>query len=100
MTILLGNQSKLELCFEHKFQRFAYSFCKGSFGGVKGKDFLCIVHINSTLSMYEQDGIRYECALPSGASNRDRNIPSVLCYIPRIDSFITVSAAYELECYR
>lgn len=85
----------MEFCYEHKFQRFAFSFCKGHFGGVKGKEFLCIVHINSSLSFYEQEGIAYQSTLPG-----ERNIPSVLCYVPRIDSFITISPGYELECFR
>lgn len=100
-----GSQTKLELCFEHKFQRFAFSFCHGGFGGVKGKEFLCVVHVNSSLSLYEQEGIGYECVLPGGGGDSiglggERNVPSVLRYVSRIDSFVTVSAACELECYR
>lgn len=30
----------------------------------------------------------------------ERGIPSVFCYVQRIDSFVTVSASLELECYR
>lgn len=101
-----GAQTTLDLCFEHKFQRFAFSFCKGHFGGgVKTREFLCIVHGNSSLSFYEQDGIAYGCQLPGAISSDpmavgERSIPSILRYVPRIDSFVTVSAACELECFR
>ncbi|KAG4078630.1 hypothetical protein HA402_015220 [Bradysia odoriphaga] len=90
-----GDQSKLELCYEYKFQRFAFSFCKGNFGSVKGKEFFCVVHMDSSLSFFEQDSIAYECILPG-----ERNIPSVFVYVQRIDSFITVSTAYDVECFR
>lgn len=92
---LTGDQSTLELCYEYKFQRFAFSFCKGNFGGVKTKEFFCVVHMDSSLSFFEQDSIAYECTLPG-----ERNIPSTFTYVKRIDSFITVSTAYDVECFR
>lgn len=54
-----------------------------------------MVHMDSSLSFFEQDSIAYECTLPG-----ERNIPSVFVYVPRIDSFITVSTAYDVECFR
>lgn len=70
---------------------------KGNFGGVKGKEFLCVAHINNTLSVFEQDGIVYESVL---GKSSERSIPTMFCYVQRIDSFVTVSASFELECYR
>ncbi|KAJ6643754.1 Protein PTHB1, partial [Pseudolycoriella hygida] len=92
---LHGDQTRLELCYEYKFQRFAFSCCKGNFGGVKTKEFFCVVHMDSSLSFFEQDSIAYECILPG-----ERNIPSTFVYVQRIDSFITVSTAYDVECFR
>lgn len=92
-----GNHHQLELCHEHKFRTFALSICKGNFGGVKNKEFICVGHINSTLSVFEQDGIVYESVLENSS---ERGIPTVFCYVPRIDSFVTVTASFELECYR
>lgn len=90
-----GKQSKLNLCFEHKFTKHAFSLCKGNFGGYKSREFFCITHLDGTLTFFEQDGIMYGCTL-----NPDRNIPSQLAYNPRTDSFVMVSPDGELECYR
>lgn len=95
LCIIAGDHSKLELCYEYKLSRFAFSFCKGNFGSVKTKEFFCVVHMDNSLTFFEQDSIAYECTLPG-----ERNIPSVFIYVPRIDSFVTVSAAYDVECFR
>lgn len=91
-----GNQTQLELCHEHKLRTFALSMCKGNFGGVKGKEFICVAHINGSLSVFEQDGIIYESLLEKPS---ERGVPTVFCYVQRIDSFVTVSASLDLECY-
>lgn len=90
-----GGQSKLNLVFEYHLKKFAYCMCKGSFGGIKGREFLCVLHMDGSLRFYEHDGIVFDCQLPG-----ERNIPSPLVYSARIDSFITVSPAFEVECYR
>lgn len=90
-----GKQSKLNLCFEHKLKKHAFSLCKGNFGGYKSREFFCITHLDGTLSFFEQDGITYSCTL-----NGERNIPSPMAYNPRTDSFVLVSSEGELECYR
>lgn len=72
--------------------------CSGSFGGIKGKEFICVAHINGNLSVFEQDGIMYQSSL--GKTALEHDIPSVFCYVPRIDSFVAVTASLELECYR
>lgn len=51
--------------------------------------------MDGSLKFFEQDGISVECMFPD-----NRNIPTVFEYISRIDCFVTVSSAYELECYR
>ncbi|XP_058466212.1 protein PTHB1 [Malaya genurostris] len=90
-----GDQSKLHLLVEHSLTSPAFCFCRGSFGGIKGRDFLCIQHTNGSLRFFEQDGITFEYRLPG-----ERHIPSPIHYIPRIDCFVTVSPSWELECYR
>lgn len=69
--------------------------CKGSFGGVKGREFLCVLHMDGSLRFYEHDGIAYDCKLPG-----ERNIPAPMVYCTRIDSFITVSPGWDVECFR
>ena len=89
-----GSQSKLSMCFEHKFSKFAFSVCCGHFGGHKNREFFCVTHMDGTLTVFEQDGISYECVL-----NGERNIPSVMVYNNRTDSFLSVSAAGDLESF-
>ncbi|XP_055538517.1 protein PTHB1 isoform X2 [Wyeomyia smithii] len=90
-----GDHTKLQLLYEHNLTKSAFSFCRGNFGGVKGRDFLCVQHLDGSLRFFEQDGISYECSFPG-----ERNIPSPIHYAARIDCFVTVSPSWELECYR
>lgn len=69
--------------------------CKGNFGGYKSREFFCITHLDGMLTFYEQDGITFACTL-----NADRNIPPIMAYNSRTDSFVLVSSDGELECYR
>lgn len=91
----VGNQFKLNTCFEHKLAKTAFSVCHGYFGGNKKREFFCISHLDGTLSFFELDGISYETCL-----HGERNIPSIMTYNHRTDSFVTISSACELECYR
>lgn len=90
-----GNQFKLNLCFEHKLQKSAFSFCHGHFGGYKAREFFCVTHMDCSLSLHEQDGITYE-------SNFDgeRNVPSKMVYNSRTDSFLMMNSFSDIECYR
>lgn len=88
-------QFKLNLCFEHKLSKPAYSVCHGHFGGYKSREFFCITHMDSTLTFLEQDGIVYETILAD-----ERHIPSKMVFNSRTDTFLTVSSYCDLECYR
>jgi Bardet-Biedl syndrome 9 protein len=90
-----GDQTKLQLVYEHLLKKSAYSVCQGNFGGVKGREFLCVTHLDGSLKFFEQDGITYECKLPD-----DRHIPAPMVYVTRTDCFLTISPAWDLECYR
>lgn len=106
----ISNQTTLELCIEHRLQHAAFSVCHGHFGHQQAADretgntsgeFLCVTHLNSSLTFFEQNGISYECRLPGGSGgNGGLSLPGQLCYVGRIDAFVRVSAAGELECYR
>ncbi|XP_068147070.1 LOW QUALITY PROTEIN: protein PTHB1 [Drosophila tropicalis] len=89
-----GSQLRLQLVVEHKFQRVAFSLCQGHFGQVKGREFYCIVHLDGTLTFYEQDGICYECRFPG-----QRALPAPVVYCQRTDSFYRFSATWFLQCY-
>ncbi|XP_002005438.2 protein PTHB1 [Drosophila mojavensis] len=89
-----GTQLKLQQLAEHKFQRVAFSMCQGHFGQVKGREFFCVVHLDGTLTFYEQDGISYECRFPG-----QRSLPTPVVYCERTDSFFRLSATWHLQCY-
>lgn len=89
-----GTHSRLQLIVEHTFERSAFAFCKGHFGQVKKREFLCIVHLDGTLTFFEQDGISYECHLPG-----HRPLPSSIVYCKRTDSFLRFNSSWELECF-
>ncbi|KAH8372070.1 hypothetical protein KR093_009978 [Drosophila rubida] len=89
-----GAQLKLQLQAEHKFQRVAFSMCQGHFGQVKGREFFCVVHLDGTLTFYEQDGISYECRFPG-----QRSLPAPVVYCERTDSFFRFSATWHLQCF-
>lgn len=89
-----GTQLKLQQLAEHKFQRVAFSMCQGHFGQVKGREFFCVVHLDGTLTFYEQDGISYECRFPG-----QRSLPAPVVYCERTDSFFRLSATWHLQCY-
>ncbi|XP_055839334.1 protein PTHB1 [Episyrphus balteatus] len=89
-----GNHSQLQTVVEHTFARTAFSLCKGHFGQVKGREFLCIGHLDGSLTFYEQEGISYECNLPG-----PRPLPSPLVYVERTDSFLRINSSWHLESF-
>lgn len=89
-----GTQYQMTLAYEHKLQRTAYNFTYGPFGQVKGKDFLCVQSMDGTVSVFEQESFAFTRFLPGAL------LPGPLKYIPRLDSFVTVSSSWQLECYK
>lgn len=90
-----GQQSKLQLLHQHEFNNPAFTFCKGNFGGAKGKEFICVMFIDGSLKFFEQDGVSQNCILPG-----NRTIPTSFVYIPRIDCFMIQAPNWDIECYR
>lgn len=90
-----GSQYILQKITEYNFDVSAFSLCTGNFGQVKDRDFICLVHLNGSMTLYEQDGISYTCNL-SGP----RSIPSMVLYNSRTDAFITTNSFWNMECYR
>uniref|UniRef100_A0A182LY43 PTHB1 N-terminal domain-containing protein n=1 Tax=Anopheles culicifacies TaxID=139723 RepID=A0A182LY43_9DIPT len=90
-----GDHTLLVTLCDHALSKPAFSLCHGPFGGVKGRDFLCVQHLDGSLKFFEQDGISYERTLAT-----DRHIPSPMHYLQRVDCFVTVAPSWVLECYR
>ncbi|EDW91255.2 protein PTHB1 [Drosophila yakuba] len=89
-----GTQLRLQVQTEHKFQRVSFGLCQGHFGQVKGREFFCVVHLDGTLTFFEQDGISYECRFPG-----HRALPAPVAYCERTDSFFRFSATWDLQCF-
>lgn len=66
----------------------------GPFGGVRGRDFLCVQCLDGTLLFYEQEVF----AFVQATSNRLLAEPIV--YVPRYDLFVAASSSWCLECHR
>ncbi|CAK9815443.1 Protein PTHB1 [Anthophora plagiata] len=50
-----GDRCELRLVYEHTLAKFPASLTTGAFGGVRGRDFLCVQSLDGTLLFYEQE---------------------------------------------
>lgn len=82
------------LAYEHQLKKSAYSCVVGPFGGVKGRDFICIQSLDGTISFLEQETFALNQSLPCFL------LPSPITYVPQSDSFIVLNASWCLESYR
>lgn len=80
--------------YEHKLDRTSYNFCYGPFGGVQGKDFICVQSMDGQLQILEQETFAFSRYLNNFL------VPGPLAYVRRSDSFVTMNAAMEMECYK
>ncbi|KAG8198697.1 hypothetical protein JTE90_015519 [Oedothorax gibbosus] len=88
-----GTQCKLSLIYEHNLQRHAFSFIIGHFGGIQGKEMMCIQCLDGTLCFFEQERFSFSRFLPKSL------IPGPICYVPKTDSFVTING-FSVESYR
>ncbi|GFS69699.1 protein PTHB1 [Nephila pilipes] len=88
-----GTQFKLSLIYEHNLQRHAFSLIIGYFGGIQGKEMMCIQCLDGTLCFFEQERFSFSRFLPKSL------IPGPMCYVPKTDSFVTVNGL-TVESYR
>uniref|UniRef100_A0A8C4TBI9 Bardet-Biedl syndrome 9 n=1 Tax=Erpetoichthys calabaricus TaxID=27687 RepID=A0A8C4TBI9_ERPCA len=93
-TVEHGNQYQLRLVYEHNLQRTACNMVSGPFGGVKGRDFICIQSMDGILMFFEQESFSFSRFLPGFL------LPGPLSYNPRTDAFITVSSLRQVENYK
>lgn len=68
--------------------------CKGSFGGGDSNDYLCVQSMDGMLSIFEYESHSLTCFLPKCL------LPGPIKYVSRTDSFVTVSASWQLESYK
>ena len=91
---VLGDQIRLVLVYEHHLQRSAFCMVLGAFGGVSGRDFLCVQSLDGTLSFFEQETFAFIRFLPGFL------LPGPLVFLPHTDSFLTVTSNRHVETYR
>uniref|UniRef100_A0A672UXZ2 Bardet-Biedl syndrome 9 n=1 Tax=Strigops habroptila TaxID=2489341 RepID=A0A672UXZ2_STRHB len=89
-----GNQYQIKLMYEHNLQRAACNMTYGPFGGVKGRDLICIQSMDGMLMLFEQESYAFGRFLPGFL------LPGPLTYSSRTDSFITVSSCRQVESYK
>ncbi|XP_023709246.1 protein PTHB1 isoform X3 [Cryptotermes secundus] len=89
-----GDQSRLVLAYEHQLRRSAFCMVLGPFGGVNGRDFLCVQSLDGTLSFFEQETFSFIRFLPGFL------LPGPLVFLPHTDSFLTVTSNWHAETYR
>ncbi|XP_027622663.1 protein PTHB1 isoform X2 [Tupaia chinensis] len=89
-----GNQYQIKLMYEHNLQRTACNMTCGPFGGVKGRDLICIQSVDGMLMVFEQESYAFGRFLPGAL------LPGPLAYSPRTDAFITVSSCRQVESYK
>ncbi|XP_066261107.1 protein PTHB1 [Euwallacea similis] len=89
-----GNQSYLQLLYEHKLRRSAHNFAIGPFGGSQQRDFICVQSLDGMLSFFEQESHVAYVALP------DFLLPGPLCYVTKTDSFVIVNCDWNVATYR
>lgn len=89
-----GNQYQIKLMYEHNLQRTACNMTYGPFGGVKGRDLICIQSMDGMLMVFEQESYAFGRFLPGSL------LPGPLAYSSRTDSFVTVSSCRQVESYK
>jgi len=58
------------------------------------KDFICVQSMDGTISVFEQESFAF-CRFLPGAL-----LPGPMKYVPRTDSFVTVSSSRQVESYK
>lgn len=89
-----GNHYQIKLMYEHNLQRTACNMTHGPFGGVKGRDLICIQSMDGMLMFFEQESYAFGRYLPGFL------LPGPLRYSPKTDSFVTVSSCRQVESYK
>ncbi|XP_076167208.1 protein PTHB1-like [Ptiloglossa arizonensis] len=89
-----GDRCDLKIAYEHALPRFPISLTTGPFGGVRGREFLCVQCVDGTLLFYEQEVFAFSQVL------RNRLLPEPIVYVSRNDLFVTASTRWFIECYR
>lgn len=92
-----GNETSyydLKRAYQHQLDRTAYNFCFGNFGGGHANDYICVQSMDGQLQFLEQERLAFSRYLNNFLT------PGPLCYVAKIDSFITATSCMEIQCYK
>ncbi|XP_017762295.1 PREDICTED: protein PTHB1 [Eufriesea mexicana] len=89
-----GDRCELKMAYEHQLPKFPASLTTGPFGGVRGRDFLCVQCLDGTFLFYEQEMFAFS-QLP-----KNRLLAEPIVYVARNDLFVTANSSWFLECHR
>lgn len=89
-----GSQVELKIIYEHPLQHYNYHVVVGPFGSIKGRDFLCAVAVDGTLSFFEQETFVHEAQLPIFL------LPSPVSYVAETDVFIGLTGDWCIAAYK
>jgi len=82
------------LMYEHNLDRMAANMTYGEFGGVQGRDFICVQSMDGMLTFFEQETYSSKISLPNFL------LPGPIVYLSTTDSFVTVSCVRQVEVYK
>ena len=80
--------------YEHPLERPSYNMVAGAFGGVYGREHLCVQSMDGYVSLIEQDrlvGLRQLSKFL---------LPGPLAYCTKADCFVTFNSQMEIDCYK
>jgi Bardet-Biedl syndrome 9 protein len=89
-----GAYHSLERMHAHPLERTAASMTCGPFGGVAGRDLLCVLSMDGMLSVFEHESHVFSRFLSGFV------VPGPLCYVPRTDCFVVANSQLQVECFR
>ncbi|GAV04479.1 hypothetical protein RvY_14749 [Ramazzottius varieornatus] len=87
------NSPGLVVLRAYKLKCAAYSLVTGSFSGVKGRQMLCVVMMDGTFTLIDQETVMETPPL------EDFLLPGPVCYLPGRDCFVVGASNWTAECY-
>ncbi|XP_055327354.1 uncharacterized protein LOC129580719 [Paramacrobiotus metropolitanus] len=94
-TIAKSDSENVDLFPLRSYKLTAPAYCMviGTFGGVKGRQMLCVARLDGKLTLIDQETVTETPTLD------DFLLPGPLCYVPSRDYFIMGTSSWTAECY-
>ncbi|GIM12857.1 hypothetical protein Vretimale_16089, partial [Volvox reticuliferus] len=89
-----GSYLQLARLYDHWLEHTAANMTYGPFNGVQGCDYICVQSYDGQLYFFEAEAQAFTRYLPNFL------VPGPLAYVDVSDTFITCTAAMELEAYK